>query len=77
MSEGTGIAGWTWMFDWQRARQLLGETVREVGVLILVFAPLDVVLADRPIRSGLVVTITPASLVIACGILMEARKHRP
>jgi len=34
------------MFNWGRAADLLAETIREVGVLILVFAPLEAAFAE-------------------------------
>jgi len=33
------------MFNWKRIEQVLGETVREIGILVIVFAPLDAAFA--------------------------------
>jgi hypothetical protein len=57
-----------------RAQRLLGETVREVGILVLVFAPLESVFADRAIDRRVVLAfITISVVLIACGILVESR----
>jgi hypothetical protein len=64
------------VFDKHRAVQLLGETVREIGILVVVFVPVDYALAQRPMGSGVVIAITLACIVIACGILMESRMSR-
>ena len=34
------------MLDWRRAIQLLAETVREIGILVVVFVPVDYALAS-------------------------------
>jgi hypothetical protein len=63
------------MLDWGRAKDLVGETVREMGLLILVFAPLDAVFADAPVnRLLLIMTIVFGLLFVAGGIPIEARK---
>ena len=52
---------------------MLGETAREIGILMLVFAPLESAFAERPIESGSMVGIVLVSLfVIGCGIVMES-----
>jgi hypothetical protein len=56
----------------RRAAVLVGESLREVGVLFLVFAPLDTVIqGNRLTERFLVLTLIPAALVVAIGILME------
>jgi hypothetical protein len=61
------------VLNWRRAKQLVGETAREIGILMLVFAPLESAFADRPIESGSMVMIILVSLlVIGWGILMES-----
>jgi hypothetical protein len=61
------------VLNWQRAKQVLGETAREIGILVLVFAPLESAFAERPIESGSMVRIILVSLLaIGCGILAES-----
>jgi len=63
------------MINWQRAEDLLGETVREMGLLIVVFAPLDAIYADAPMnRMLLAIMLFFGLLLVAIGILIEARK---
>ena len=62
------------MPKWGRVRCLLGETAREIGTLIFVFAPLDSVFAERSIDQGAVIGIMFVGvLLIGSGILLEAR----
>jgi len=50
----------------------LGETLREMGILVAVFAPLDALYAERVVNPALVVAITVAGLMfLICGILLE------
>lgn len=63
------------MLNWQRAETLLAETVREIGVLFFVFAPLEAVFADAPISEAVVVAMFLfGSLLIAGGIIVGARR---
>ena len=63
------------MFRSGRLLHLLGETTREIGILMLVFAPLDSAFAEREIKSGFLVTVIVVSVIlIACRILLEARE---
>lgn len=65
------------MLNWRRAFDLLGETAREMGLLIVVFAPLDTLFADTPIdQLVLAVTIFVGLTLMVGGILIEARKTR-
>ena len=58
----------------QRLRILLGETARDVGILLLVFGPLDAILqATR--HSGLItVTVVTGLGLISVGILVESQE---
>ena len=63
------------MLNWHRAEELFAETVREVGVLIVVFAPLDAAFSDLPVNTLLVAIWTFAGFVfIAGGIIIGARR---
>lgn len=58
-----------------RLLRLLGETLREMGILVAVFAPLDALFAERIVRPELIIAVTTAgAMVTACGILIEARE---
>jgi len=60
---------------WGPVRRLLGETAREIGTLIFVFAPLDSAFAERPIDQGSVIGIMLVGvLLIGLGILLEVRE---
>jgi len=63
------------MFNWQRAADLLGETVREMGVLILIFAPLEALFTDVLVNKTLVAAMFLVGVLLAAGgIMLEARK---
>jgi hypothetical protein len=63
------------MLNWQRAEDPLGETVREMGVLILVFAPLEALFTDVLVNKTLVSAMFLVGVLLAAGgIMLEARK---
>ena len=60
--------------SWDRVRHLFGETLREVGTLVFVFAPLEAAFAERAIRPDLLATVILGSLAaIIAGIVLESR----
>jgi hypothetical protein len=62
-------------YDWRQAQLLLGQTAREIGVLVLVFAPLESTFSDRSIdASTLVGSIVVSLVLVAGGILIEAQR---
>lgn len=63
------------MLDRQRAENLMGESVREVGILMVVFAPLEATFSDVLVDAGRVAAMFLVGLLlIAGGIILEARK---
>ncbi len=57
----------------RRALRLLAETVREIGILMVVFAPLESVFAERPINGAVLIGVVALGLLlIVCGILVQA-----
>ena len=61
------------MINKPRALSLLGETAREVGILILVFVPLDLFLEPGPIsRPGVILSIGCGLVGIVLGVALEA-----
>ena len=72
---GTIVARVNSMPNWGRVRHLPGETAREIGTLIFVFAPLESAFAERPLNQGSLIGIMLASiLLIGSGILFEVRE---
>ncbi len=64
----------TAMIDKRKAQRLLGETMRDIGILVLVFAPLDAFFQrERPGWFPLAVLIASGLLFIALGIMLEAK----
>ncbi len=62
--------------DWRRATIILAETAREVGVLVLVFAPLEATFSGVTVRWDAVLSLGVFGLVlIASGILLEVRRR--
>ena len=58
-----------------RVLALIGETSREIGVLMLVFAPLDWMFSDYRMDAGAVAaTGMGGLLLVAYGILLESRE---
>jgi hypothetical protein len=63
------------MLNWKRAEELFAETVREVGVLIVVLAPLDAAFSTSLVNTLLVAIWTFAgALLVAGGIIIGARR---
>jgi hypothetical protein len=53
----------------------MAETMREMGLLVTLFAPLDFLFSDRSISANVVVAITVAgALMMVGGILDEGRE---
>ncbi|MBI4501985.1 MAG: hypothetical protein HY700_12600 [Gemmatimonadetes bacterium] len=62
------------MLDKRKARYLTGETIREIGILTLVFVPLDILLASQPINLlGISLGLAGGLISIAVGIVAESR----
>ena len=54
------------------AVRLLGETLREIGVLVLVFAPLDSLVSSSALTSRQVALMIGVAIVlIAIGVFLE------
>jgi len=63
------------MLDQRRAETLVGESVREVGILMIVFAPLEATFADVSVGTSRVAVMFLAGLApIAGGIILESRQ---
>lgn len=61
------------MLNWPRIEQLVGETVREMGILVVVFAPLDAAFAQDPFDPRTLSAIVAAALtLIGAGIVLES-----
>ena len=61
------------MIDKRKAMHLAGETVREIGILLVVFTPLDAWFQlDRPPLLLLTGIMTVALLLIVGGVMLEA-----
>jgi len=61
------------MIDDRKALQLLGESVREVGILVLVFAPLDAFFQEEvPHIPVIAAVVASALLFVAIGIMLES-----
>ena len=55
----------------------VGESLREIAVLIMVFAPLDMFVQGRPLTTRfIVVTILSTSMLIALGFFLEVRSWK-
>lgn len=60
------------MLNWKRIEQVLGESVREIGILVIVFAPLDAAFAEHPTDLDAVTRIMLSALgLIIVGIVLE------
>jgi hypothetical protein len=58
-----------------KAGQLTAETIREMGILVAVFAPLDAYFQrEAPAPGSLIALVTVALLAIGVGITIEARE---
>lgn len=56
--------------------QLVGETLREIGVLTLVFAPLESLVSERQLDAVVLIALMLGGFaMIACGILLEGKNR--
>jgi hypothetical protein len=63
------------MIDKRKAQRLLGETIRDIGILVFVFAPLDAFFQrERPGWFPLAFVVACGLLFIAVGIMLEAKE---
>ena len=63
------------MIDKRKAQRLLGESIRDIGILIVVFGPLDAFFQkERPSIGLLAVVVVAGLLFIALGIILEAEE---
>ena len=63
------------MLDRRKALYLVGETLRDVGVLVLVFGPLDAFFQADGARALFVAAAAGGGLLsVAGGIMLEARE---
>ena len=59
--------------NWDRIRRLFGETIREAGILIVVFAPLETAFAEQAVRPEVLTTVVVGSItMIIVGVVLEA-----
>lgn len=62
------------MLDSRRMEQIIGETMREIGTLMFVFAPLDAAIAGiQQAAAGLRVLTLVATVLIVFGIMIESQ----
>ena len=62
------------MIDKRHAQRLLGETIRDIGILLVVFGPLDAFFQkERPGVLVLALMVASALLCITLGIILEAK----
>jgi hypothetical protein len=58
-------------------QERLEDAMREVGTLLIAFAPLDAALAERPGRTGLLLLfMTFGVLLFIVSVLIERRRSR-
>ncbi len=63
------------MIDKRKAQRLLGESIRDIGILIVVFGPLDAFFQkERPSILLLALVVAGGLLFIALGIILESEE---
>ena len=73
-SPGARVAVSGTMTRAQQAWQLLGETVREIGILMFVFAPLEGAFSERTIPpAAMAVVLIISTALMAGGILLSTK----
>jgi len=61
------------IIDWGKALHLLGATIRDIGILVVVFAPLDAYFRpERPRTSVMVLIEVGGLLFVTIGIIVES-----
>ena len=62
------------MRKWQHLARLVGETLREIGILALVLAPLDSAFGGASVNvDRLVTAMVIGAILIVVGLLLEIR----
>jgi hypothetical protein len=60
------------MVNWTRLEKIIGETAREIGILVIVFAPLDAVFTPGALSNEQLRTIVLFAIGwIIAGIILE------
>lgn len=73
-ADGIYFAFFVKMPNWSRVERIIGETAREIGVLVVVFAPLEATFSEAPINATRIVAmIVFGFLSIVYGIVLETR----
>ncbi len=63
------------MIDRRKAYHLLGESLRDIGILVTVFGPLDAFFQREPLNVGILVLVVAGGLLfMALGIIIEAEE---
>lgn len=63
------------MIDRGKAQRLVGETMRDIGILVVVFGPLDALFQQpAPGVAILVLMVAGALFFITLGIILEAKE---
>ena len=63
------------MIDKGKARHLVGETIRDIGILIVVFGPLDAIFQkERPSELLIALMVVFGLLSVTFGIIIESLK---
>ncbi len=63
------------MIDRRKAQRLLGESIRDIGILVVVFGPLDAFFQkERPSIPLLALVVACGLLFIGLGIIIEAEE---
>jgi hypothetical protein len=63
------------MIDKGKAQRLVGETLRDIGILVIVFGPLDAVFQQpAPGSAVLALMVAGALFLITLGIILEAKE---
>jgi hypothetical protein len=63
------------MIDKGKAGRLVGETIRDIGILIVVFGPLDSLFQQPAPGSGVLALMVAGGLfLITLGIILEAKE---
>lgn len=59
----------------KRRKELLNEALRDIGMLAIVFAPLDTILSEHPKWWAAVLFLVGGVVTLAAGIELDARSH--
>ena len=73
---GTDLPGFACVSDFKPPRERIEEALREVGVLLMTFAPLDAAVSSDASRAELLIFFGFGLILFVLALTLEGSRHR-